>query len=311
MHDSNKKSSKKKINIYLKPQVNIPTKLSNIFDEKEYKEHNDNNKLENSSLENSQNFQNNQNTQNKILHEAHLKEIEILQKKLNEMERQNELILKEKSILKNKQNDLQEKYDKINKEFEKENAELNELKEANKAKNIEYARLQDLNNQHNNRNNNNSNDTEENQDNNNTSRNNENNENNENNDNDNENDGFNDRFNDIFNGLNFLLNISRLRRAYEEENDESRLNSISNNLDESNNDEGPAMTNEQLQALDSSIYPRNNNSDEKCTICGFDLCYNDTVSKLKCNHIFHKDCLISRLTARHSSKCPTCKISLI
>ena len=298
MHESIKKSSKKKVKLFLKPKDNPSAKISsNILEETEYKEKDKNNQNDNLFLEK------NINNQNKILHEKNIKEIELLQQQLNELEKKNKLIEKEKIILKNKQKDLEENFDILNKELQKEKAELNELKEANQAKNREYIRLQDIKNRHmnnNNRNNNNSNDNnaERNQDNNNTSINNSENSENEN-----------DRFGDIFNGLNFLLNISRLRRAYEEENDESRLHS--NNLEEENNEEDPGMTNEQLQALESSIYPRNNNSDEKCTICEFVFCYNDTVIKLKCNHIFHKDCLINRLSARHSSKCPTCKDSII
>ena len=300
MHESIKKSSKKKVKLFLKPQDNPPTKISsNILEETEYKDKDKDNQFDISSLEK------NPNNQNKIIHEKNIKEIELLQQQINEIEKLNELILKEKYILKKKQQNLEENEEILNKELQKENAELNELKEANQAKNREYIQIQELknrymNNNHRNNNNNNSNDndTERNQDNNNTSRNNSDNSDNEN-----------DRFGDMFNGINFLLNISRLRRAYEQENDESRLHS--NNFEEENNEEGPAMTNEQLQALESSIYPRNNNSDEKCTICEFVFCYNDTVVKLKCNHIFHKDCLINRLSARHSSKCPTCKESII
>ena len=300
MYESIKKSSKKKVKLFLKPQDNPPTKISsNILEETEYKDKDKDNQFDISSLEK------NPNNQNKIIHEKNIKEIELLQQQINEIEKLNELILKEKYILKKKQQNLEENEEILNKELQKENAELNELKEANQAKNREYIQIQELknrymNNNHRNNNNNNSNDndTERNQDNNNTSRNNSDNSDNEN-----------DRFGDMFNGINFLLNISRLRRAYEQENDESRLHS--NNFEEENNEEGPAMTNEQLQALESSIYPRNNNSDEKCTICEFVFCYNDTVVKLKCNHIFHKDCLINRLSARHSSKCPTCKESII
>ena len=300
MHESIKKSSKKKVKLFLKPQDNPPTKISsNILEETEYKDKDKDNQFDISSLEK------NPNNQNKIIHEKNIKEIELLQQQINEIEKLNELILKEKYILKKKQQNLEENEEILNKELQKENAELNELKEANQAKNREYIQIQELknrymNNNHRNNNNNNSNDndTERNQDNNNTSRNNSDNSDNEN-----------DRFGDMFNGINFLLNISRLRRAYEQENDESRLHS--NNFEEENNEEGPAMTNEQLQALESSIYPSNNNSDEKCTICEFVFCYNDTVVKLKCNHIFHKDCLINRLSARHSSKCPTCKESII
>ena len=297
MHDSFKKSSKKKVKLFLKPKAEPPTKISSdILEETEYKDKDKDNELDNLSSEKKLN------NKNKILHEKNIKELEHLQQQLNELEKQNQLILKEKNILKNRQKSLEENNDTINNELQKENAELNELKEANQSKNREYLRLQELkerymNNNNRNNNINNSNDNERNQDNN-TSRN-----NSENSDNDN------DRFGDIFNGLNFLLNISRLRRAYEEENNESRLHS--NNLEEENNEEGPAMTNEQLQALESSVYPRNNNSEEKCIICEFVFCYKDTVIKLKCNHIFHKDCLLNRLSARLSSKCPTCKVSII
>ena len=78
-----------------------------------------------------------------------------------------------------------------------------------------------------------------------------------------------------------------------------------------NNEEGPPMTQEQLDDLPCSIYPRRNNNNEKCVICEFDFCFNDTIIILRCNHKFHKNCLINRLTARHSSKCPTCKESII
>ena len=53
----------------------------------------------------------------------------------------------------------------------------------------------------------------------------------------------NDRFGEIFNGINFLFNILRLRRVNEEENEESiRFNSMT----EDNNEEGPAITTQQL-----------------------------------------------------------------
>ena len=53
----------------------------------------------------------------------------------------------------------------------------------------------------------------------------------------------NDRFGEIFNGIQFLFNILRLRRVNEEENEESiRFNSMT----EDNNEEGPAITTQQL-----------------------------------------------------------------
>ena len=75
---------------------------------------------------------------------------------------------------------------------------------------------------------------------------------------------------------------------------------------------GPSMSEDQIQALPISYYPRNNNSDEKCIICGFPFCYNDVIIKLRsCNHTFHKNCLVNRLTIRQTSKCPICKVSII
>ena len=279
MLDSYKKTNKKSVKLYLKTSKITPKKISSIKEEEtEYK----NNQKENSFSDNN----------NKINHENYIKLIEGLNNELNDLEKQNDLILKEISSLKIQQNDFEEKYNEIKEEIETENEELNDLKETNITKNREYLELlrrrhQQIREIH-------SNEEGSQESNNNTSRNNSENENNDLN-----------RLTDMMNGLNFLLSISRLRRANEEENDES----IRSN--EHNNEEGPPMTNAQLQALPSSIYPRNNNSDEKCEICGFVFCYKDTITKLSCNHTFHKDCLVNRLSARNSSKCPTCKASII
>ena len=279
MLDSYKKTNKKSVKLYLKTSKITPKKISSIKEEEtKYK----NNQNENSFSDNN----------NKINHENYIKLIEGLNNELNDLEKQNDLILKEISSLKIQQNDFEEKYNEIKEEIETENEELNDLKETNITKNREYLELlrrrhQQIREIH-------SNEEGSQESNNNTSRNNSENENNDLN-----------RLTDMMNGLNFLLSISRLRRANEEENDES----IRSN--EHNNEEGPPMTNAQLQALPSSIYPRNNNSDEKCEICGFVFCYKDTITKLSCNHTFHKDCLVNRLSARNSSKCPTCKASII
>ena len=74
----------------------------------------------------------------------------------------------------------------------------------------------------------------------------------------------------------------------------------------------PPIPYEQIQNLPSSFYPRNNRNNEKCTLCGFVFCYNDVIIKLaNCNHIFHKNCLVNRLTIRQSSRCPICKTSVL
>ena len=78
------------------------------------------------------------------------------------------------------------------------------------------------------------------------------------------------------------------------------------------NNSGPAMSDEQLQALPISYYPRNNNSNEKCIICDFPFCYNDVIINLRsCHHIFHKACLINTLTLSRSSICPICRATII
>lgn len=274
MYESNKKSNKNPTKIFLKSSLK----------ENQIKENQKEISLESKK--------------NKEIHEKKLKEIQRLEKELNNIEKQNELTSKELYSLKIKYNNLTEKEEKINNEVENENRELEQLKEINITKNREYRHLLQLRNrQINNNTSNNNNDTNQN----NTS-----NRNNTNSNNENEN----VREDELLNGLNFLLTISRIRRSIEEEGrNESSINEILNNRH--NNDEGPPMTYNQLQALPSSIYSNRNNSSEKCIICGFDFCYNDEITKLRCEHTFHKNCLVNRLRARNSSKCPTCKTSVI
>ena len=84
----------------------------------------------------------------------------------------------------------------------------------------------------------------------------------------------------------------------------SRMRNMNNGI--------PPLTNEQIQALPISYYPRNNQSNEKCIICSFPFCYNDVIIRLRrCNHIFHKACLTNTLTISRCSLCPTCKTSII
>jgi hypothetical protein len=221
---------------------------------------------------------------NQILHETKLRELEILQQELKELDIKNNSI--EKQILSECDSNikLEEKINKINEKYDKENQELNHLKELNTSKNIEYQRINRIRQQQLNA------IDESNQ--------------NNNNDNTNNNNALNN-LEEIVTGINFLINVSRFRRNVEEDFDNSVMN------DNNNNEEGPPMTQEQLDALPCSIYPRNNFNNEKCIICDFDFCFNDTIIKLRCEHKFHKNCLINRLTARHSSKCPNCEESII
>ena len=219
---------------------------------------------------------------NQILHENYLKEIEFLKNDLDEIEKENESVTEKLLSEKLSQINLEQKYNKINDKYIQESHALNELKEINEAKNYQYQQLNRIRQQQ-------LNDL---------------NESNENNPNNNDN-GLNN-LEEVVTGINFLLNISRFRRPMDDEMDNSVEITNSNN-----DEEGPPMTQEQLDSLPCSLYPRHNVLNEKCVICEFDFCYNDTVIKLNCDHKFHKNCLINRLSARHSSKCPTCKASII
>jgi hypothetical protein len=219
---------------------------------------------------------------NQILHENYLKEIEFLKNDLEELDKENESVTEQLLSEKLSQINLEQKYNKINDKYIKESHALNELKEINEAKNYQFQQLNRIRQQQ-------LNDL---------------NEHNENNSNNNDN-GLNN-LEEVVTGINFLLNISRFRRPMDDEEDNSVVITNSNN-----DEEGPPMTQEQLDSLPCSLYPRHNVLNEKCVICEFDFCYNDTVIKLRCDHKFHKNCLINRLTARNSSKCPTCKASII
>ena len=81
-----------------------------------------------------------------------------------------------------------------------------------------------------------------------------------------------------------------------------------------NEDYGEPMTFQQIDALPFYNYPKieDGNNEEKCVICGFDLCFNDVITKLeKCQHIFHKECLGNFLIEKQGSKCPICRMSIL
>ena len=231
----------------------------------------------NTNKENSNNYEGK--NINQMLHESYLKEIEFLKKDLEEIEKENGSLTEQILSEKLSQINLEEKYNKINDKYIQESQKLNELKEINEAKNYQYQQLNRIRQQHLNDSNDNSGNNNENALNN---------------------------LEEVVTGINFLLNISRFRRPMDDELDNSVVITNSNN-----DEEGPPMTQEQLDSLPYSLYPRHNVLNEKCVICEFDFCYNDTVIKLRCDHKFHKNCLINRLSARHSSKCPTCKESII
>jgi hypothetical protein len=230
----------------------------------------------------------------KIIHENNLRVIEMLQADLDITEKDNELLLKEMELLKEQKKELLEKYEKIRDDLENEKTELEQLKDINDEKNREYLQLMHLRHQ-NIMNNHNSNSNDSNR-------------NNSNERHRGNADGL--TLGDVMDGL--LLGYSRMRGENNGGDDQGlNLPFIIFHGNDSN-DDGPPMSYSQIESLPSSNYPRNNNNNEKCTICGFEFFFNDLVTKLvKCNHIFHKTCLANRLSARQGSKCPICKISII
>lgn len=280
MYNSGKKSNKKPVKIVLSST------------NKSYK---DNQKEVLSTLDNNK---------NKLIHEKKLKEIELLERELNNIENQNNLLSNEINIIKDKQKTLSENFSKISTEVERHNNELIDLKKINLIKNKEYLLLLNFRIRQQIFNSLNSELSELLQENNAN--------NNDNNTNENNTNG-----NNTYNTFNLLLNLSRLRRIFNHDEEvfsptfQSNINSNNNSNEESNNEEGPPISYNQLQNLPSFNYIENNYSNEKCIICGIVFSYNDVVTKLRCHHNFHKNCLINRLISRHSSKCPICKNSII
>ena len=297
MNRSNKKPSTYKTP-YRNYSQNKPTKIYLDASKKETKIKEDKNQSLN-NINNSENkkeeltLEEEKKKRDKILHENNIKVIEVLQKEFEKYEKDNELIMEEMKRLKQQEKELIQTYDKIRDDIETEKDELEEIKDINTEKNREYLEISRLRN----RNTNSQNDG-----NNNNIRN--------NNINNEERPHPLNRFTlgEVMDGL---LRISRGRIEEDDDSNDGPHLPFILIPSRDNNDEGPPMTYEQIQALPSSNYPRGNNN-EKCTICQFDFCYNDVVTKLaKCHHIFHKSCLSNRLSARQSSKCPTCKVSII
>ena len=298
MYESEKRSNKP-IKIYLNTALSTSTAISKVNNQDKQNKENQETLLEN---------------ENRKTHESQLLKIHLLEKELKQIEDQNEKASNEMKSLEFKQNKLSEKYNNIIKEIDLEKITLEKAKEKNRLKNHEYLQKTRIKEEI----------INENRDNSNNEQNGENNLNTNNNGNDE------DRFADALNGFNFLLNLSRFRRMASEEDDSIRDNNDNdndnnNNNDDNdddnddendddndnNNDERPPLTYNQLQSIPSSKYLKKDNDTEKCIICEFEFCYNDEVATLKCNHSFHKDCIINRLRARNSSKCPNCKASII
>ena len=233
-----------------------------------------------------------QQKKDKIIHENNLSVIQMIQDDLDKLEKENELLNNEVEQIKQEEKDLIERFDQITKELDEETSNLEELKDINEEKNGEYLRLSHMRHQlimqqeGSSSNINNNSNTQERRE--------------------------RERPGEILNHFTLgdvmdgILSITNLNR----ESNQPPLPFIFIPRAESN-EEGPPMSYQQLQALPSYNY-QGRNSNEKCNICDFDLCYNDLVTRLsKCNHTFHKNCLVNRLSTRRSSKCPNCKVSII
>ena len=236
-----------------------------------------------------------QQRKDKIIHENNLTVIQMIQEELDKLEKENDLLNNEYEQIKQEEKDLIERFDQINKEIDEETGNLEELKDINEEKNGQYLQLshmrhqlimQQEGNSYNNNSNSNNNTQERRE---------------------------RERPGEVLNHFTLgevmdgILNITNLNG---ESNQPPQFPFIFIPRAEVN-EEGPPMSYQQLQALPSYNY-QGRNSKDKCNICDFDICYNDLVTTLsKCNHTFHKNCLVNRLSTRRSSKCPNCKVSII
>jgi chromosome segregation ATPase len=244
---------------------------------------------------------------NQKMHEENLKKLKELEKLLDDLEKKNISLSNDIDQLKNEEDTL--KNDLKNKEDEEKelNTELDNLKNINEEKNREYSELMNQNiQQQNDRHNNNNQNSNLN---NNRTRVN----NNLQNNNSEDQISINDLLNRV---LRMQRNVIRENNQEEINNNNSNQQSINNSIMEDNaelgENLGPPMTFAQIDALPSEKYPKRDTYDEKCVICGFNLFYNDAITKLvQCQHIFHKECLGNLLMRKQGSKCPICKVSLI
>ncbi len=236
-----------------------------------------------------------QQKKDRIIHENNLSVIQILQKDLDKLEEENKLINEEVDRIKEEENELIEKYEQIKKDIEEETGNLEELKDINDDKNRQLLRFLHIRHQQIMENANSMQNSISNNNNRNQQR----------------TEG--ERPGNVLNHFTLgevMDGILRITNINDESNEPPQFPYIFIPRVESS-EEGPPMSYQQLQALPSYNY-QGRNSNEKCSICDFDLCYNDLVTRLnKCNHIFHKNCLVNRLSTRRSSKCPNCKVSII
>ena len=240
-------------------------------DEKQNKSINKSNNINNKTFNNS--FISEKKDKYQPNHENNLKTIENLKKELKNIEKENELLSKNIRINKDNNKKLISDYNNIINDIELQKKEMEDLKEITISKKRYFLHLIILKNQG-------------------------------------------ERALNLVERIINNRNSNNRRNARNELNRNNIRNAIERLVDlyrrRRDNEDDPPIPYEQLQSLPSSVYPRINIRNEKCIICGFVFCFNDIIIKLtKCNHTFHKNCLVNRLTIRQTSKCPICKISII
>ena len=94
------------------------------------------------------------------------------------------------------------------------------------------------------------------------------------------------------------VNEQIMKELYEGNNDMNGINKIFEDKDKNKN------INKKIEKLAQIYYKDNKYGNPECTIC-FDLFKeNELLKQLKCNHIFHKECLSQWLL--NNNKCPIC-----
>ena len=248
---------------------------------------------------------------NKKIHEENLKKMKELQKILDDLKKNNISLSNDIDKLNNEENNLKNDLHKKDDEEKELTAELDNLKNTNEEKNREYLHLQQMNHHQQIENPNNNNNALNNNNNNRQRIQNINNNNSENNNEEVQ-----------ANEIDLLNRLLRLHRQVVGLNREGNgeENILGDSLNASNYDQiellnedlGPPMSMEQIEALPNEKYPKKDTYDEKCILCGFNIYYNDLITKLQqCQHIFHKECFTNFLIHKQASKCPICKVSLI
>ena len=235
-------------------------------------------------------------------HQDNQKKIKELEKLLEELNKNKNDLSNEIDKLNNEENKLQNDLNKKEDEEKGLNEELEELKNINEDKNREYLNLCQLNQQRMNDRNNNQ-----------IRR-----------DNNNNINGEHESMSDILNS--FLRFRDQINNQNNENNEgeveggggQNNINPGESSINESNfeigedEDLGPPMNLNQIDGLPAGKYPKKEKYEEKCVLCGFTFCYNDSINILdKCKHTFHKECLGNFLINRSASKCPVCKVSII